>query len=76
MNSKYKIKNIKNLHRGFFSLKEINFTHKKHNGDWTPIIKREIFGGAHVSAVLPYDPLKKKNSFIKAISSWHNKKES
>ena len=60
MNSKYKIKNIKNLHQGFFSLKEINFTHKKHNGDWTPVIKREIFGGAHVSAVLPYDPIKKK----------------
>ena len=60
MNSKYKIKNIKNLYQGFFSLKEINFTHKKHNGDWTPIIKREIFGGANVSGVLPYDPIKKK----------------
>ena len=60
MNSGYKIKNIKNLHQGFYDLKEINFTHKKHNGDWTPIIKREIFGGAHVSTVLPFDPIKKK----------------
>jgi len=60
MNSEYKIKNIKNLHQGFYNLKEINFSHKKHNGDWTPIVKREIFGGAHVSTVLPYDPIKKK----------------
>ena len=65
MNSGYKIKNIKNLHQGFYDLKEINFTHKKHNGDWTPIIKREIFGGAHVSAVLPYDPVKKKILLLK-----------
>ena len=60
MNSEYKIKNIKSLHQGFYGLKEISFTHKKHSGDWTPITKREIFGGAHVSTVLPYDPIKKK----------------
>jgi len=29
MNSRYKIKNIKNLHQGFYDMKEINFTHKK-----------------------------------------------
>ena len=65
MNSEYKIKNIKNLHLGFYELKEINFTHKKHNGDWSPAINREIFGGANVSTVLPYDPIKKKILLLK-----------
>ena len=60
MTSEYKIKNIRNLYQGFYDFKEYNFTHKKHNGDWSPIIKREIFGGSNVSAVLPYDPIKKR----------------
>ena len=60
MKPEYKIQNIKNLHQGFYNLKEINFSHQKHNGNWTPIIKREVFGGAHVSVVLPYDPINKR----------------
>ena len=60
MNSKYKIKFTKEIHNGFFKLEELSLVHKKHNGDWSTEFKREIFGGAHVSTVLPYDPIKKK----------------
>ena len=61
MNSSYKINSKKKLHDGFFKLHEINFNHKKHNGKWNNNVSREVFGGAQVGALLPYDPIKKKN---------------
>ena len=60
MKLKYKIINKKNLYSGFFSLNKYEFTHKKHNGEWTSTVGREIFSGAHVSTLLPYDPIKKE----------------
>ena len=60
MNSKYKIIDKKKIYDGFFKMHELTFSHQKHNGDWNYDVKREIFGGAHVSCVLPYDPIKKK----------------
>ena len=58
MKLKYKIINIKNLYSGFFSLNKYEFIHKKHDGEWTGTVRREIFSGAHVSTLLPYDPIK------------------
>ena len=60
MNLKYKIINKKNLYSGFYALNKYKFIHKKHNGDWTDTVEREIFSGAHVSTLLPYDPIKKE----------------
>ena len=60
MKPKYKIINKKNLYSGFFSFNKYVFTHKKHNGEWTDKIEREIFEGVHVSSLLPYDPIKKE----------------
>ena len=60
MKLKYKIINKKNLYSGFFSLNKYEFVHKKHNGEWTNAVEREIFNGAHVSTLLPYDPIKKE----------------
>jgi len=65
MNSNYKINSKKKLHDGFFKLHEINFNHKKHNGEWNNNVSREVFSGAHVGAILPYDPIKKKIILIK-----------
>ena len=65
MNSQYKINNKKKLHDGFFKLYEINFTHQKHDGNWSPEVKREVFSGAHVATVLPYDPIKKRILLLK-----------
>ena len=56
----YKIINKHKIHNGFFKLNEITFKHKKHDGSWSPELKREVFGGAHVVTILPYDPNKKK----------------
>ena len=60
MKLKYKIINKKNLYSGFFSLNKYEFVHKKHNGEWTNTVEREVFSGAHVSTLLPYDPIKKE----------------
>jgi ADP-ribose pyrophosphatase len=65
MDSIYKINNKKNLHDGFFKLNEINFNHKKHNGTWNQNVSREVFSGAHVSSLLPYDPIKNKILLLK-----------
>ena len=60
MKIKYKIINKKNLYSGFFSLNKYEFIHQKHDGNWTEKVEREVFSGAHVSTVLPYDPIKKE----------------
>ena len=60
MSSKFKILNKKNIHNGFFKMNEITLKYKKYDGSWSNEIKRELFGGAQVSAVLPYDPINKK----------------
>ncbi len=60
MKLKYKIINKKNLYLGFFSLNKYEFVHQKHDGNWTDKVEREIFGGAHVSTLLPYDPIRKE----------------
>ena len=60
MSPNFKILDKKNIHDGFFKMNEVNLKYKKYNGDWSNEIKRELFGGAQVSAVLPYDPVNKK----------------
>ena len=60
MNSNFKVTNKKNLYDGFFKMHEISLKYKKYDGSWSNEIKRELFGGAQVSAVLPFDPIKKK----------------
>ncbi len=65
MKPKYKILNKENLYSGFFSMNKFEFIHQKHDGSWTNKIEREIFSGAHVSTVLPYDPIKREIILIK-----------
>ena len=60
MKSKFKILNKKNLYNGFFKMNEIVLKYKKYDGNWSNSIKRELFGGAQVAAVLPYDPISKE----------------
>ena len=65
MKSKFKIIKRKNIHKGFFQMNEVTLKYKKFNGSWSKEIKREIFGGAQVAAVLPYDPVEKEIILIK-----------
>ena len=60
MKPKYKIINKKNIYKGFFQMYEYDLIHQKHDGNWSSEIKREIFGGAHVASLLPFDPIKKE----------------
>ena len=71
MKPKYKIIDKKNIYKGFFELNKIEFSHEKHDGTWSSQIEREIFGGAHVSTLLPYDPIKKEIILKKN----HNKRQ-
>lgn len=60
MKSKFKIIDKKNLYDGFFKLNEVTLKYRKYDGNWSNNIKRELFGGAQVAAVLPYDPISKE----------------
>ena len=41
-------------------MNEVTLKYKKYDGNWSNAVKRELFGGAQVSALLPYDPENKK----------------
>jgi|TARA_B100000745_G_scaffold171168_1_gene112210 ADP-ribose pyrophosphatase len=69
MSTKYNIIKKKKIHDGFFKLHELTFTHQKHNGKWSSEIKREIFSGAHVATVIPYDPINKKILLLEQFRS-------
>ncbi len=58
MKSNFKIISNKNIYSGFFKMNEVSLKYKKYDGNWSNVIKRELFGGAQVSCVLPYDPIK------------------
>lgn len=58
MKPKYKIISKKKLYKGFYEANELEFVYQKHDGNWSSKLKREIFGGAHVAGLLPYDPNK------------------
>ena len=60
MKKNFKLINKKTLHKGFYQLYEYVFKHKKYDGSWSINLSREIFGGANVVNVLPYDPIEKK----------------
>ncbi len=60
MSSKFKILDKKKIHDGFFKMNEVTLKYKKYDGNWSNEIKRELFGGAQVSAILPYDPKNRK----------------
>ena len=60
MKPKFKILNRRNIYSGFFKMNEVTLKYRKYDGKWSKSVKRELFGGAQVSAVLPYDPKKKE----------------
>lgn len=44
------------LYEGFFRLARYHLRHRRFDGDWSPVLQREIFERGHAAAVLPYDP--------------------
>ena len=50
------ILNKKPLYEGFFTMMMYEFRHKKYDGSWSDVLKREMFERGHAVAVLPYDP--------------------
>lgn len=41
---------------GFFRLMRYRLRHRLYNGNWSPILTRELFERGHAAALLPYDP--------------------
>jgi ADP-ribose pyrophosphatase len=67
LNKKINYIKKKTLYSGFFQLHQLTFKHKKHDGTWSIPLTREIFGGAQVATVLPYDPEAKKIILLEQI---------
>ncbi len=44
------------LYDGFFRLRRYALRHRRFDGDWSPVLRREVFERGSVAAVLPYDP--------------------
>ncbi|MDQ2994469.1 MAG: NUDIX domain-containing protein [Pseudomonadota bacterium] len=56
--SDIKIVEKKTCYSGFSKLEELTLQHKLFSGEWSPPIKREVFGKRSVAALLPYDPIR------------------
>lgn len=52
------------LYRGFFSMKKYRYQHRRYQGDWSPVVEREIFERGNAVGVLLYDPFKHKFIFV------------
>ena len=76
MSPKFKILDKKNIHDGFFKMNEVTLKYKKYDGNWSNEIKRELFGGAQISAVLPYDPGNEKIVLIQQFRAGTISKDS
>ena len=44
------------VYDGYFRIDRYRLRHRRHEGEWTGAITREVFERGHVAAVLPYDP--------------------
>ena len=44
------------VYQGFFRLARYRLRHMRFDGQWSPVLQREIFERGHAAAVLPYDP--------------------
>lgn len=45
-------------YQGFFRLEKYHLRHRLFNGEWSPVLTREMFERGHAAAVLPYDPVR------------------
>jgi ADP-ribose pyrophosphatase len=55
-NSKLEILNRELLFDGFNRLTKLVYRYRRHNGEWSGAVEREIFERAPAAAVLPFDP--------------------
>ncbi len=53
----YEILEQETAYAGFFRLLRYRLRHRLFNGDWSPVLVRELFERGHAAAVLPYDPV-------------------
>lgn len=53
--------------QGFFKMVKYHFKHKLFNGQWSPVIEREMFERGHAVAVLPYDSSRDQVILIEQI---------
>jgi ADP-ribose pyrophosphatase len=50
----------KYAYQGFYNIKEYELKHRLFNGQWSKVLKRELFDRPPVAAALPYDPVQNK----------------
>ncbi|GEA12443.1 ADP-ribose diphosphatase [Alteromonas sp. KUL49] len=62
-----KIEKITPLHDGFFKMFAYEFRHKCFNGEWSDVVRREMFERGHAVAILPYDPITQEFVLIEQV---------
>lgn len=52
------VKNVckKRVFQGFFNIDKVSLQFRRYDGDWSPVIEREVFERGEGAAVLLYDP--------------------
>lgn len=56
-NLQFEILETSTGYAGFFHLLRYRLRHRLFNGEWSPVLTRELFERGHAAAVLPYDPV-------------------
>lgn len=46
------------VYDGFFHVDKYRLRHRKFDGEWTGVLRREVFERGHAVGVLPYDPVR------------------
>ncbi|GAA4343688.1 NUDIX domain-containing protein [Kangiella taiwanensis] len=57
-----KILGEEELYNGFFSMKKYRYQHRRYQGDWSPVVEREIFERGNAVGVLLFD--REKDCFV------------
>jgi ADP-ribose pyrophosphatase len=60
------------VYDGYTRVDELQLRHRRHDGGWTPVIKREMIERGHAVAVLPYDPVRDEVVLIRQfrVGAW------
>jgi ADP-ribose pyrophosphatase len=56
-NLQFEILETSTGYAGFFRLMRYRLRHRLYNGNWSPVLTRELFERGHAAALLPYDPV-------------------
>ena len=57
-NNDVDIQDRETCYQGFFLMDRLRLRHGRYDGDWTPVLEREVLLRGLAVAVVPYDPVR------------------